>query len=69
MPKFLIFIKKHLFTKPKWRILRVFTKVVKRSSLEKVKKWLENDIKFSEDTENTAFLKWQLAVINYFLEQ
>ena len=67
MPKFLIFIKKHLYTKPKWRILRIFTKIVKRSSLEKIQRDLEKEISTNQDPVDKAFLQGQLEVIKYFL--
>lgn len=68
MPKFIIYLKKIFYVKPKWRILRVFTKIITRSSLEKIKRQLEDDVSRSKEWEERAFLQWQLETIKYFLK-
>ena len=61
-------IRKVLWTKPKWRILRIYTKTISRSKIELLKRTIELEIEKSDDPNTILFLEGKLVIINLLLK-
>ena len=68
MIKMFIQIRKVLWTKPKWRILRIYTKTISRSKIELLKRTIELEIEKSDDPNTILFLEGKLVIINLLLK-
>lgn len=70
MIKLFIAIRKRLWTKPKWRILRIYTKTIRRKTIEELRGALMLELKDVEleDTE-IKFLEGKLYIVNLLLKE
>lgn len=68
MWKIFIKIRKKFILQLKWRLLRIFTKVIKRSKLEKLAKILTTQIKNEKDEIKKAYLNGKLDIIKLLLK-
>lgn len=64
----LIILKKYLFTKPKWRILRIYTKEIKRTKIEELVLLIEQDQKETSDLYHKEYLRGKLEILNMILK-
>lgn len=62
----LIILKKYLFIKPKWRILRIYTKQISRNKLEDLRSALLDELR-SPDA-NSDFISGKIDILNILLK-
>lgn len=68
MLKIFIKIRKHLWLKPKWKILRIYTKTLPRNKIEKLKELLIKQLDKDITEIDRAYIKGKLEIINLLLE-
>lgn len=64
----LISIRKHLFTKPKWKILRIYTKQIKRSKLEDLLGMLQDEEQKTDDVLYLEYLRGKIEILTLLLK-
>jgi len=62
----LIILKKYLLVKPKWKILRIYTKQISRKKLEDLRSALLEELK-DPDT-NKDFISGKIEILNILLK-
>jgi hypothetical protein len=62
----LIILRKYLFTKPKWRILRIYTKQISRSKLETLRGAILEEMKSGDA--NVDYLSGKVEILNLLLK-
>jgi hypothetical protein len=68
MIKAFIFLRKIFYVKPKWKILRIYTKTISRKKIELLQRALLTELHSSVDVEEAAFLRGKLEIINLLLK-
>lgn len=69
MLKIFIKIRKIFWIKPKWRILRIYTKTISRKKIELLRKSITEELLICEDDDYANFLKGELHFINLLLKE
>lgn len=68
MIKPLIFLRKNLITKPKWKILRIYTKQIKKQKLVQLLDALTNERAQADDSHYKEYLRGKIEILNTLLE-
>jgi hypothetical protein len=63
-----IMLKKFLFVKPKWRILRVYTKQIKRKKLLELVSLLSQEARESKSVLDKEYLRGKIEILNIILK-
>jgi hypothetical protein len=63
-----IILKKYLFTKPKWKILRIYTKQIKRRKIEELLSILKDEAASSNDILYQEYLRGKIEILNIILK-
>lgn len=65
-----MFIKarKNLWLKPKWKILRIYTKTLERKKIEQLKELLISQLGKETDDVKRAYIQGKLEIINLLLK-